>query len=142
MMGSIGSSFSLLRSTVIHATANFINSSIADQATKMSVWLTRRPATHCSMGITSPTATIPAKNARAISLRGSGCLESSRSQNHSHKKVGNTPPPAAMRKGKASSTSELLHSWPFCDHQQSTLFLRQLLPYRFGDEGHEGVEEF
>ena len=31
---------------------------------------------------------------------------------------------------------------PFGDHQEIALFFWELLPYRFGDERHEGMEEF
>src|SRR3989338_2666215 len=149
MTGSIGSSSSRLRKTVSLAITYLMISSMADQMMKVSVVVLaavrsqsscdlRYEAANFSIGITTATATIPAKKASAISLRGSGCTESSRRQNHSHARAGSTPPAKAAMMG-SSSLIALLY-WPFGDHKEVALFFVELQPDSFRDEGHEGVE--
>src|SRR3989344_6090869 len=151
MTGSIGSSSARRRSTVSFAITYLMISSKADQMMKVSVvvlaaasiqicWLEIYEAANFSIGITTATATIPARKARAMSLRGSGCTESSRRQNHSHARAGSIPPAKAAMMG-SSSLIALLY-WPFGDHKEVALFFGELQPDSFRDEGHEGVEEF
>src|SRR3990167_7537500 len=150
MTGSMGSSSSRLCSTVSLAMTYLMISSMADQMMKVSVVVLaavrshsscvfRYEAANFSIGITTATATIPARKASAISRRGSGCTESSRRQNHNQARAGSTPPAKAAMMG-SSSLIALLY-WPFGDHEEVCVFLWELLPDGFGDEGHEGVEE-
>src|SRR3990167_11495118 len=151
MTGSIGSSSSRLRKTVSLAITYLMISSMADHMMKVSVVVLaavttqsscdlRYEAANFSIGITTATATIPARKARAMSRRGSGWTLSSRRQNQSHARAGSTPPAKAAIIG-SSSLIALLY-WPFGDHQEVALFFGELLPDGFGDERHEGVEEF
>ena len=55
-----------------------------------------------SSGTATATQIMPAIKASAISRRGSGCFESSRSQNHSHASAGKTPPKAAAPIARSS----------------------------------------
>src|SRR3989344_4097845 len=151
MTGSMGSSSSRLCSTVSLAITNLMISSMVDHMMKVSVVVLaavriqsscvfRYEAANFSIGITTATATMPARNASAMSLRGSGCTESSRRQNHSQARAGSTPPAKAAIIG-SNSLIALLY-WPFGDHEEVALFFGELLPDGFGDERHEGVEEF
>src|SRR3989344_1450593 len=151
MTGSIGSPFSRLRQTGSLGLTHLVNSFMADHMMKVSVVVLaavrtqsscdlRYEAANFSIGITTATATIPARKARAMSRRGSGWTLSSRRQNQSHARAGSTPPAKAAIIG-SSSLIALLY-WPFGDHQEVALFFGELLPDGFGDERHEGVEEF
>src|SRR3989344_7388453 len=99
MTGSVGSAAWRRRSTVSFAITYLIISSKADQTKKVSVVVLAAAsiqicceeiyeAANFSIGMTTATATMPAKNASAMSLRGSGRTESSRRQNHNHARAG------------------------------------------------------
>src|SRR3989338_499472 len=134
MTGSMGSSSSRLCSTVSLAMTYLMISSMADQMMKVSVVVLaavrshrscvfRYEAANFSIGITTATATIPARKASAMSRRGSGGTLSSRRQNHSQARAGSTPPAKAAMMGSSSDMDELYptreHSYvEFCQWQQ------------------------
>src|SRR3989344_4048957 len=92
MSASIGSSYSFLRRPEKYAAKNLAISSIAAQAIMTAVVLQPAFQIHCSAGSANMTAAMPAKNDMMMMPRGSGLSRSSRSQNHSHKSAGSTPP--------------------------------------------------